>query len=194
MNLQIIDCSNCKIINNSFLNNGIAGFIISSNKNIFSGNTFSKNSWGLSFGLCEENKVTKNSFDNNYFNMLFVNSSFNTFSYNNFKYKFRYGIINHNIVSTESDNKWFRNYWNRPRILPLLIWNFDFGRCRYFPFFPTSPDVDWRPALKPNLINGANNQCSEHNPLIDISKISEDARFNLILKHFPILKNTMIFV
>jgi parallel beta-helix repeat protein len=194
MNLQIMDCFNCKVLNNSFSNNGAAGLIYNSSKNIIFGNAFSNNSWGLTFGLCEENKVTKNSFENNYFCILIVNSSTNTFSYNNFKYKMKYGIINHNIVSTESDNKWFRNYWNRPRILPLLIWNFDFGRYRYFPFFPTSPDVDWRPALKPNIINGASNQCSLHNSKIDISKISEDAGFNLILKHFPILKNTMIFV
>ena len=190
INLQSIDSFNCEILNCSFSNNGAAGFFINSSKNIFSGNTFSNNYWGLTFALCKENKVTENSFEYNGFSMLFVNSSCNTFSYNNFKYKIKDGI-NHNIMSTESDNKWFRNYWNRPRLLPLLIWNFDFGRYRYFPFFPTSPDVDWRPAKVPNIINGAESGWTELEVNIPRNKATTSSGFHWFLERFPMLERLL---
>ena len=192
INLQFIDCFNCKILNSSFSNNGIAGLFINSDKNIFSGNIFSNNYWGLSFGLCKENKITKNSFQNNGFSLLFVNSSCNEITYNNFKYKFRDGI-NHNIMSTESNNKWFRNFWNRPRLLPLLIWNFEFHKVKYFPIFPTSPDIDWRPAIKPNEIDGADSDYTEPIVLDNNIKISYNSFFNMFLDSFPMLERLLSF-
>jgi hypothetical protein len=43
-------------------------------------------------------------------------------------------------------NQWSRNYWNRPRLLPKLI----FGKIEIGSDRILWINIDWRPALKPN--------------------------------------------
>jgi len=50
----------------------------------------------------------------------------------------------------ECKNTWYQNYWNRPRILPKLIFGkFELG-------FKTIPliNIDWHPARKPHDTGG----------------------------------------
>jgi len=177
--IQLIDSVNCLISDNTFSNNAMVGFFINSSNNIISGNTFSNNFYGLTHLFCGKNKITKNSFQNNGFSFIFINSSNNIISYNNFKYKCR--RINHNIISTESNNKWFRNYWNRPRLLPVVIWNIKHSNLKYFPILPTSPDIDWLPAKKPNNINSTKSVWREPMSEIDKNKILHNYWFHLFL-------------
>jgi parallel beta-helix repeat protein len=137
----------------------LAGFFINSNNNTFSGNLFSNNHGGLLFVACEENNIIKNSFQTTYINLAFETSSSNHISNNNFKYKFL--NINRNILSFQSNNKWVGNFWNRPRLLPVLIWNFKIKNFGFLPISPTFPDIDWRPAKKPNDINGEEHDRTE---------------------------------
>jgi hypothetical protein len=59
-------------------------------------------------------------------------------------------FINFNRVGFEQgkNNRWYHNYWNRPRLLPYLI----FTDVLKFPLV----QFDWRPAKKPYDIPGVN--------------------------------------
>ena len=60
--------------------------------------------------------------------------------------------LNRNIFSMSSDNKWIGNFWNRPRLLPVIIWDVIF-RLPLRRFKLSSIDIDWRPAKKPNYLD-----------------------------------------
>lgn len=155
--LQLFETENCLISDNIFSNLGWAGLLAFSNNNIISGNIFSNNIVGLLFGGCEGNKVSKNSFENNEIGLGFGWSSGNLISNNNFKYLYPF---NKNIFSIESKNTWNGNYWNRGRLLPVLIWNFKIIHLRRPRIIPTSPDIDWRPARRLNDIDSFDNHKS----------------------------------
>lgn len=184
--IQIFDSVDCIFSDNVFYNNAMPGYFINSSNNIFSVNILSNNFYGLTFYYSRNNKVSKNSFQTNDFNFIFLNSSCNIISNNNFRYNFR--RFNHRIISTESNNRWFRNFWNRPRLLPVIIWNIKSAEFKYFPIIPTSPDIDWFPAKIPNDIN-----CTEDGDVKTISQkdrniMLQNSWFNLFLDRFPILK------
>lgn len=150
LGIELIDTVNCLISDNDFSNNAILGFLFNSSNNMISNNIFSNNEFGLIFGYCEGNKISRNYFKNNGFSLFFIESSNNHLSYNNFKYNYR--SLNRNILSTKSDNTWFGNFWNRPRLLPVVLWNYKLTPHRHIPILPYSPDVDWHPAKKLNDI------------------------------------------
>jgi parallel beta-helix repeat protein len=190
--IQLIDTVNCLISDNDFSNNAIVGLLFNSSHNNISGNIFSKNVAGLTFGDCKSNKISRNSFENNGFGLVFMISSCNHISYNNFKYPS--GSLNRNIFSTESDNTWIGNFWNRPRILPALIWNFKRSNFRYLPLLPTSPDVDWRPAKQPNDINGVKGHCSALERTIPGNRMLTIPLFLNFLEQFPLLIRFLISI
>jgi parallel beta-helix repeat protein len=187
--IQLIDTVNCLVSDNDLSNNAIAGLLFNSSHNNISGNIFSKNAAGLTFGDCKSNKISRNSFENNGFGLVFIMSSCNHISYNNFKYQF--GSLNRNIFSNESDNTWIGNFWNRPRILPVLIWNFKRSNFRYLLFLPTSPDVDWRPAKQPNDINGVKGHWSILESTIPGNRMITIPLFLNFLEQFPLLQKLL---
>ena len=187
--LQLIDTVNCLISNNDLSNNAIAGLLFNSSNNKISGNIFSENVAGLIFGDCKSNKISRNSFENNGCSLLFTMSSCNHILYNNFKYHYR--SLNRNIASTKSDNTWIGNYWNRPRLLPVLIWNFKRTNFKYLPFLPTSPDVDWRPAKQPNDINGVKSHWSTLERTIPGNRMITIPLLLNFLEQFPILRHLL---
>jgi len=189
ISIEMIDSFNCLISHNKFSNNAIAGFFINSSNNIISGNIFLNNFVGLGFIYCRENNLTKNSFKSNGGILFFETSTCNLVSYNNFKYTYK--SFNLNIISVESDNKWFKNFWNRPRLLPKIIWNFKTSKLKNLPLMPTFPDIDWRPAIKPNEINGADSDYTEPIVLENNIKISHNSFFNMFLDRLPLLEGLL---
>ena len=190
--IQLIDTVNCLISDNDLSNNAIAGLLFNSSNNKISGNIFSENVAGLIFGDCKSNKISRNSFENNGCSLLFTMSSCNHILYNNFKYHYR--SLNRNIASTKSDNTWIGNYWNRPRLLPVLIWNFKRTNFKYLPFLPTSPDVDWWPAKQPNDINGVKNHWSSLERTIPGNRMITIPLLLNFLEQFPILHRLLSLI
>lgn len=190
--LQLVDTENCLIVDNDFSNNEMIGVLFYSDGNIIQGNTFSNNGVGLIFGECKDNKISKNSFENNQVSLFFVMSSSNFIQNNNFNYD--YPVINKNILSTESKNTWTGNYWDRGRLLPVLIWNFKIIRLiRRIRIIPSSPDIDWRPARRLNDIDSYDNHWST-----SINTNSEKRMLTIpsllnVLEQFPIMKNLIPF-
>jgi len=190
--IQLINSKNCLISKNRIFNNGIGGYFFNSSNNIVKQNIFSNNLYGLLFIFCGKNKIIKNSFQTNDFGLIFFNSSCNLISQNNFKFK--YLSINHHMLSTGSDNRWFRNFWNRPRLLPMLIWNFKFIRGdRRVTILPVSPDIDWLPAKKPNDINSTAVNIRELMLNVKKNSVSNMFLFNMFFEDFSILKKILSF-
>ncbi len=143
--VQLLDSLNCFILDNVFSNTFLGGiFLGNSNNNTISGNTISDNELGAFLVSSRYNTISENSFENNGANIFIIKSSCNNISCNNFKYRFYFYIFN--IFSLDSDNKWNGNFWNRPRLLPVLIWGF---KTTLLLRMRRSLDIDWRPALKP---------------------------------------------
>ena len=118
--------------NNISLNNDDGIYIRYSNSNNIIGNNIISNNkygiviYGLGLYVSKGNTILKNNLINNKRNAIFYSQP-------------------------SSLNHWDQNYWNRPRILPKLI----FGRTSLigkheFPWI----NFDWRPALKPYDIEG----------------------------------------
>ena len=88
-----------------------------------------------------------NSFIYNYFSNLFcgmdLKGSFSNYIYQN---TFVKNIRNARIYECSIlCNKWDRNYWNRPRLMPKIIFGLDpFGTEKEIWI-----DVDWHPAKQP---------------------------------------------
>ncbi len=141
--VQLLDSFNCFILDNVFSSNSFLGgiFLGNSNNNTISGNTILDNELGAWLVSSRYNTISENSFENNIF---FINSSCNNISCNNFKYS-HYLRRYKGIFSFDSDNKWNGNFWNRPRLLPVLIWGFKITPLR----MRRSLDIDWRPAREP---------------------------------------------
>jgi len=149
--VQLLDSLNCFILDNVFSSNIFLGgiFLGNSNNNTISGNTILDNELGVWLVSSRYNTISENSFENNGANIFIINSSCNNISCNNFKYRFYFYIFN--IFSLDSDNKWNGNFWNRPRLLPVLIWGF---KTTPLLRMRRSLDIDWRPALRPYDIDG----------------------------------------
>jgi parallel beta-helix repeat protein len=189
--LQLVDTDNCLIVNNDFSNNDMTGILLFSNNNIIHYNTFSNNMVGFIFGDCEGNDISTNSFENNQFSLFFLMSSGNFIQNNNFKYS--YPTLNKNILSTKSKNTWNGNYWDRGRLLPVLIWNFEIINLRRLRIIPSSPDIDWRPARRLNDIDSFNNHRSA-----PINTNSEKRMLTIlsllnVLEQFPIIQKLFSF-
>jgi parallel beta-helix repeat protein len=181
--VQLFGCINCYILNNVFLNNSFTGiFIFNSNNNIISGNIILNNTIGILFLASIFNMISRNSFENNVYNLFLVISSCNLIQYNNFKYQKKIS----NILSGDSDNKYMGNFWNKPRLLPIIIWGFKTNRFGFIPFLP-SLDVDWRPAKKPNDIDSTENRWAEFEIVIPRTRAS-NLQYLRLLEQYPLLK------
>jgi len=146
--MQLLDSIDCYISDNTFSNNYFGGIIlIKSYNNTISGNII-LNSDGAIIIDSKYNTISENSFEKNGINIFLVNSSCNNISYNNFRYSY-FLLRLKGIFSIDSDNKWIGNFWNRPRLLPVLIW----GYITINPYIiRSSLDFDWHPAKQPNNI------------------------------------------
>ena len=145
--VQLLDSLNCFILDNVFSNTFWGGiYLRNSNNNTISGNTILDNALGAWLVSSRYNTISENSFENIGGNILIIKSSCNNISCNNFKYSHflrRYKGI---ISPLDSDNKWNGNFWNRPRLLPVLIWGF---KTTPLLRLRRSLDIDWRPAQEP---------------------------------------------
>jgi len=168
--LMLLDTHNCLITGNTISSNDVYGLFISgSNGNNISKNIVSNNAVGMGFCISDNNVIFSNIIDSNpWYGINLVSSKNNTISKNTIEnnggrkriedglgiwlYNSSYNIISQNnflqnardAYFTEStSNNWNGNYWNRPRLLPKLIFGqvMDFPRIRF--------NFDWRPALKP---------------------------------------------
>jgi len=148
--VQILDSINCSVLGNVFSNNYLGGIALeNSNNNTILSNIILNGGLGAMLCISGYNLISGNSFENNEINLLFFNSSCNHISYNNIRFGFSYALRRlKSILSIDSDNKWIGNFWNRPRLLPVLIWGFKTNSFTWFTKW-YSFDVDWRPALKP---------------------------------------------
>jgi hypothetical protein len=132
---------------------------------------------GLINALCTGNKISNNYFENNILSICFLNSTDNQITYNNFYYQMN---LNRNIFSMSSDNEWIGNFWNRPRLLPVIIWDVIF-RLPLRRFKLSSLDIDWRPAKKPNDLDIVYNNLDTQEKRIIGNKIeSYSILFNLL--------------
>jgi len=132
-----------KYNNISYNENGIE--LEDSNYNIISKNRINLNhNHGIeliasSSSLCHDNIIISNTIKSNNQGIYLENSSNNNMEKNNFLKNIQYGqFIN-------CTNSWYQNYWNRPRILPKLI----FGKMELGSIEIPWINIDWRPALKP---------------------------------------------
>ncbi len=147
--IQLYECTNCYVKSNVLSSNAIGVFFINSTSNTISSNIFLNNWIGLLFIFGENNNISGNHFENDLLNVVLQSSNNNLFSKNNFIFNRTYLLyrVRKNIFSIDSDNKWKGNYWNRARLLPVLIW----GNRLIKIIFRSIPwlDVDWNPAQEP---------------------------------------------
>lgn len=143
------------------ISNCTTGISIYSNNNIVEHNILKNNSYGIYFADYGWNTISGNTFDGNLIGIDLYNAVSCTVTGNNIITSYFCGIIveaqspwigyNQNVIQANNfiqnrrDAKgylaggiWNGNYWERPRLLPKLI----FG---IFPFI----QVDWHPAIKP---------------------------------------------
>ena len=140
--IQLFYSTNCLISGNKISNNYIWGISLIKSSNItISGNVI-LNEYAVMFFDSGYNTISGNNFEAQGSNLIFANSSGNCISDNNFRYSH---YLYKGIFSIDSDNKWNGNYWNRPRILPVLIWGVYNSQLplRY------CLDFDWHPAREP---------------------------------------------
>ena len=176
--IQLLDTTECIILKNVLINNSILGIsLINSSNNIISDNSILYNTIGFWLISSQYNTISKNSFENNPYNLLLEKSLYNHISHNNFKYLYK--ILN--VISFYSNNIWVGNFWNKPRIFPIRIWNYKTTtNFRFLIFLPYSMDIDWRPAKK---LNNINNTWSD---LLDFKvNIPKDSFFLKIFKKLP---------
>ncbi len=145
--VQLLDSINCFILDNVFSNTFLGGiFLGNSNNNTISGNAILDNALGSWLASSRYNTISENSFENTGGNINIIRSSCNNISCNNFKYSHYLRRYKGIIFPLDSDNKWNGNFWNRPRLLPVLIWGF---KTTPLLRLRRSLDIDWRPAQEP---------------------------------------------
>ena len=119
--ITLLHYSNYNIIKGNKItnHNSLGGIVIqfNSDNNSIEGNAISKNLGGISIADSNKNNILKNNFFNNKPNALFGDCT----------------------------NVWGKNYWNRPRILPKLI----FGMVKINSRYRLHINIDWFPAKKP---------------------------------------------
>ncbi len=112
-------------------------FLLSSSNNTITGNNIRYNRDGIYLQhYSNSNTITNNNISRNNMSILLENSNNNTFLKNNFLNNKR-----HAFFRGCRENTWKQNYWNRPRILPKII----FGRIGIYSLIPWI-NIDWHPA------------------------------------------------
>lgn len=164
--IKLFDKSNYNNIkDNTIENNQNATFLEHSSKNTINSNLIKDNYCGLKlYSKSRSNNINGNTFSNNDIGIFLGGTIYPTFIFNiildgstNNK------IIKNNFFDNKQDaffqnsrrNIWWRNYWNKSRILPKLIFG-EIFICRLQGIPPTPiehhipwvPKIDLRPALK----------------------------------------------
>ena len=130
------------------IRNGAVGIDIYASYNTITGNIISNNEYGI-YLIGSSNTITGNNISNNGYGIYltymgdfhFIRSSENTILKNNFL-----GNKWSAFFRADWTNTWKQNYWNRPRILPKLIFGtFVVIGSIQIPWF----NIDWRPAKEP---------------------------------------------
>lgn len=125
IDLELDSCYNNITRNILYSNRRGLSLVMFSNNNTITDNTLSNNTNGIFLIYCSNNTIMRNNLVDNKLNAFFVDF------FNN------------------SKNTWIRNYWNRPRVLPKVI----FGIKMMDPYNLKKPllriEIDRRPALKP---------------------------------------------
>jgi len=149
--IQLYECTNCYVNSNVLSYNGMGVFLENSTSNTISDNIFINNLISLFFIFGENNNISGNHFEKGMLNVALVSSNNNLFSKNNFIFNHTNLIylVRKNIISIDSDNKWEGNYWNRARVLPVLIWGTKFIKLFNYRNMIPWLDIDWHPAKEP---------------------------------------------
>jgi len=136
--ILLTDSSNNIISENEGLSIGLGDIISSSNYNVIKNNLINDHEHGIVLmgNKCSFNKITKNVIKN-CGTAISCASILNTITHNDF-------IENgqNAYIYTTLANRWYHNYWGRPRVFPKII----LGAS----MFGYSIDFDFKPALKPN--------------------------------------------
>ena len=100
----------------------------SSKKNVIKRNLLTLNRIGIFTTGAADNTITENNFILNIKNAKFMIENF-----------------------THLTNKYSKNYWNRPRIMPKVIFGFKLMQIPFIPKIFRIPliNIDWHPAIKP---------------------------------------------
>ncbi len=156
---------NATISANIIMNNTKTGIVLQGELNNISANTITNNENGISISNSKFNTLTGNVLSENHETGInlntssYTNISLNTIAKNkqglSLIFSGKNTILHNNFQRNKRDglfenctNKWDQNYWERPRILPKII----FGRQEIqngwrIPLM----DFDWHPALKPYI-------------------------------------------
>jgi parallel beta-helix repeat protein len=133
------------------------------------GNIISNNGKGIDLVISHFNTVKGNNISNNVYGVYLSNSRFNFIQKNNFILNeqdaffsnFITGILDLHFLNLffGRTNRWMQNYWNKPRLLPKLIFGVTilYMGGWYGPpdiYIPWIPQIDWRPAQEPYDIGG----------------------------------------
>jgi parallel beta-helix repeat protein len=165
------------ISGNKIISNFNEGFIqYDSHNNIISENIFSKNEYGIYIGrYCKNNTISGNIIIFNEYGICFYESDGNNTIKNNsirfnlygisMEYSYLNKIVNNNFARNflnahfdtysfdeNKTNYWNGNFWNRPRMLPKLIWGTEWTGWAFHSIFDL--EIDRNPALIPNRIGG----------------------------------------
>jgi len=148
--------NNTILVNNITDNNKSGIFLTSSSSNFLSENDInSNNNNGILLYNSSSNNITGNNIISNNDNGIELDeSSSNTILKNNFLDNQRHAIFKN------CKNTWKHNYWNRPRILPKLIFGI---RIMYNKWSIPWINLDWNPAREPYDIDGGDSVSVERN-------------------------------
>jgi parallel beta-helix repeat protein len=126
---------------NRIMNNQYGINCVNVSDNIFYNNIVEFNSrFGFALSNSSNNSVFENEISNNLFGIILRSSTDNAINYNNlFENRVKAFFI-------DGCNSWDCNYWNRPRILPKVIFGVKMVSDSYF--IPCM-NVDWHPAQDP---------------------------------------------
>jgi parallel beta-helix repeat protein len=142
--IALFDSGHNNIINNAISNNDY-GIELYSDHNSTINNTISNNDYGIEQGSHHNNIINNNISKNRVVGIYIRSSTINTALKNNF--------LNNQqdaFFYKSKKNTWKHNYWNRPRILPKLIFGTIEKNSKEILWF----NIDWCPALRPYDIGG----------------------------------------
>jgi len=133
------------IINNNISSNDNGIYVLRYDYNIIAGNNINWNNWsGIYMNFSNNNNITGNSILKNIKGIYLISSTNNTILKNNFLRNKQHALFEN------CTNTWNRNYWDRSRILPKLIFGIKIiQNNRKIPIL----NIDWRPAKEPYYVS-----------------------------------------
>ena len=138
---------NNNIVGNTISNNSYCGIHGSPNGGNIEGNTISNNDNGIFIYSCGGNNVYRNLISNNLYGVKiwWITTAINTISFNNLIDNKR--DAGFHLLYVHRYINWSNNYWERPRLLPKLV----FGKMSWKSSRYYIPWIcfDWHPAREP---------------------------------------------